>query len=599
LKIDLDIGVQTFCSYLWEGIYINRSGEVFACCHQKPVPYGNIYNAPLVEIINSSSALQLRSDSLKGELSCYPFCNLLDKEKSFPQSNESSRIDYKSLKRLHISFGESCNIRCIMCNNPQNHAANPILLDPKVVIRNVDVTPFVTVMLRGGEPLVQRQCLEYIDYLEEIGKPYTILTNGILIDEERAQRLAEHAHSVIVSLNGATKEVHESVNKGSCFEKVLKNVMNMKRARDSVGSKLIITGHMTITTSNIQEVALFLRMFKKLGFDRVNFGYVKETVPEYLASHPEFTRKLKEDTTAAKQEVSEFDVDALRLKLLGLWQPPPSENFSPSGLNMVELSPALDQDIAGLFDRTAAPQTVIGDSMMNTLKQIDYQCSAIAFIRHSERDKAPSPANVDIDDVPLTKRGMELARRFGRNLQGYAQVSVSHTSISRSIQTAEEIHAGLMESHPESKPVLKGRDPVFSVIYRGTINKNLRDAYRAGLRGQAFTQMWLNGEVNRTIMRPAKETIERFLADIETRIRNAPPRSLHIHIGHDREIEVVRTFLLGGRPGDFPMMGFLDGLVFYAQKDSSTRVRWRNRIVELRTDSTAPLAQISDHEVTI
>ena len=148
----------------------------------KPVPYGNIYNAPLTNIVNSSSALQLRSDSLKGELSCYPSCNLLDKEHSFPQSNESMRIDYKSLKRLHISFGEACNIRCVMCNNPQNRAANPIFLDPKVVIRNVDVNPFMTVMLRGGEPLVQRQCLEYIDYLEEIGKRYTILTNGILID---------------------------------------------------------------------------------------------------------------------------------------------------------------------------------------------------------------------------------------------------------------------------------------------------------------------------------------------------------------------------------------------------------------------------------
>jgi len=136
--------------------------------------------------------------------------------------------------------------------------------------------------------------------------------------------------------------------------------------------------------------------------------------------------------------------------------------------------------------------------VLGTLRKIDHQFSVIAFVRHSERDKAPSPASVDIDDVPLTKRGLELAHRFGRNLQAYAQVSVSHTSISRSIQTATEIHAGLLESHPESKPVLKGRDPVFSVIYRGTINKNLRDAYRVGLRGQAFTQMWLNGEVNRT-----------------------------------------------------------------------------------------------------
>jgi len=156
----------------------------------------------------------------------------------------------------------------------------------------------------------------------------------------------------------------------------------------------------------------------------------------------------------------------------------------------------------------------------------------------------------------------------------------------------------LLESHAESKPALKGKDPIFSVIYRGTINKNLRDAYRAGLRGQAFTQMWLNGEVPRTIMHPAKETIEGFLEDIETRIRKAPSGSIHIHVGHDREIEVVRTFLLGGRLGDFPMMDFLDGLVFYSQRDTSTMVRWRNRIVELRADSATKLTQDLANGVT-
>ena len=488
-----------------------------------------------------------------------------------------------------------------MCNNPQNHAANPILLDPKVVIGSVDVNPFMTVMLRGGEPLVQRQCLEYMDYLEEIGKPYTILTNGILIDYARAQRLAEHAHSVIVSLNGATKEGHESVNIGSCFERVVENVKRMKRARDSLGSKLIITGHMTITTSNIHEVPLFICIFKKLGFDRVNFGYEKETVPSYLASHLEFAKRLREETSAAMQEVDEFDVDALRLELLGLWQPASIGKISSSclGLNTVELSPPLDGGVVGTFDISAAQQTIIGDSILDTLRKIDQQCSVIAFVRHSEREKAPSPTMVDADDVPLTKRGIEPAHRFGRNLQAYAHVSVSHTSIFRSIQTAKEIHAGLQQSNAESNPVLKDRDPIFSVIYRGTINKNLRDSYRAGLRGQAFTQMWLNGEVPRTIMRPAKETIERFLADIETRIRKAPPGSIHIHVGHDREIEVVRTFLLGGGLGDFPMMGFLDGLVFYSQRNTSTRVRWRNRIVELRTDSATQLTQNFVHEVKI
>ncbi len=584
--------MRTFCSYLWEGIYVNRSGEVFACCHQRPVPYGNIHDTPLRELVNSPSALRLRSDSLNGQLTCYQSCNLLDKNHSVRHGYESARIDYNSLKRLHISFGEACNIRCVMCNNPRNHAANPILLDSKIIIKNVDLAPFMTIMLRGGEPLVLRPCLEFMDYLEKIGKRYTILTNGTLIDETRAQRLAEHAHSVIVSLNGATREGHESVNKGSSFERVVKNIKRMKRARDSLHSNLIIVGHMTITTSNLHEIPLFLHLFREFGFDRVNFGYWKETVLPYLASHPDFAMRLRKEVSAAMQDVGEINVDTLRLKLLGLWQSPPSEDSYSSGLvvSKVKLSPMLNETREN-------SNSVIGDPVLNILRELDHRSSVIAFIRHSERDKVPSPANVGMDNIPLTKRGLELAQRFGRKLPVYDRASVSHTSIIRSIQTATEIHGGLLQSQTQSRVTLEGKDSTFSVIYRGTVSKSLRDAYRASLRGQVFAQMWLDGDVPGTIMRPAGETIDRFLADIETRIRKALPGSIHIHVGHDREIEVVRTTLMGGRLGDFPMMEFLDGLVFYSQGEPPTRVRWRNCVAELRTEPASHVTG-SSNDVT-
>jgi broad specificity phosphatase PhoE len=191
-----------------------------------------------------------------------------------------------------------------------------------------------------------------------------------------------------------------------------------------------------------------------------------------------------------------------------------------------------------------------------------------------------------MDNVPLTPRGVELAHQFGGELPDFGHASVSHSSIIRAIQTATEIDAGFRESHPISKMVLVGKDPIFSVIYRGTIDKKLRDAIRAGLRGQAFSEMWLDGKVPGTIMRPATETIARFLADVDAMLRKAPPGSIRIHVGHDREIEVVRTALLGGRLSDYPMMDFLDGLVFYSQGGASTRARWRDRVVEVTLDSS-------------
>lgn len=311
----------SFCPYLWQEVYINRSGMVFACCHLRPKPIGNIYNAPLKEIVNSRVARRLRESSLSGSLSCYPTCNLLDKSRSTPGRSAESQIDYSSLRTLHISFAEACNIRCVMCDNPQRHAANPIVLDPTVVIYNVDLAPFVTIIVQGGEPLFIPECLEFMNHLEKIGKKYTLFTNGLLIDDRCALRLASYARKVTVSLNGATKRTHESINLGSRFERVIENVRRMRRAREELGSGLILVGHMTITPSNLREIPEFLRTFPDLGFDRINFGFVKETVPAFLRNNPEFESQLAADISAAMVDVVGQDVDSLRLRLLGLWNP--------------------------------------------------------------------------------------------------------------------------------------------------------------------------------------------------------------------------------------------------------------------------------------
>ena len=223
--------------------------------------------------------------------------------------------------------------------------------------------------------------------------------------------------------------------------------------------------------------------------------------------------------------------------------------------------------------------------MLGLLRNLHKTDRAVAFIRHSERDRARSPADVSLDQVPLTPRGHNLARRFGRELPLFGRLSISHTSIPRSIQTATEVDMGFREVNPGAGSALAGKDSTFSVIYRGTVDKKLRDAYRVSMRGQAFTQLWLDGQVPPTIMRPARETITRFLGDMAARICGSPEGSLHIHVGHDREIEVVRTALWGGRLSDYPLMDFLDGLLFSSTHDGGVQVSWRDKMTNL---SSAP-----------
>ncbi len=333
--------MNTFCPQLWDGYYINRAGDVYPCCHQNPMMVGNIRDAPLSQIVNDPPAVEARRQSVAGSLACFARCTLLDKASLDRPSIERLTIPYGELRRLHISFGEACNIRCTMCAHPGRHAANPLVLETEIVIRNVDPAPFEEIVLQGGEPLYVRPCLDYMRYLEGIGKRYTLLTNGLLIVDSTALRLARHAKVVSISINGASKRTHETVNRGSRFERILGNIQRLRSARTRLGTDLVVSGRMTLTVDNVHEIPLFLRTFRAMGFDRVNFGYVRDSVPGFLAAHPELRSELAHETHIALREVGGQDVDPLRLRQLGLLVAQQAAREPAPGLSEADPPPSL------------------------------------------------------------------------------------------------------------------------------------------------------------------------------------------------------------------------------------------------------------------
>lgn len=307
----------SYCDDLWNGFTINKNGDVYCCCHLKPFVVGNIYHNKLDELLNTSDMLEYRKKSLKGKLECYPTCNLVRRDLT-PLNNKSEVVDYNNLRRLHINFGELCNIRCIMCEHPLRHSKDSTILDYNILINNIDISPFEEILIQGGEPLCLSSCLKYMDYLETMNKKYILLTNGLLIDKKMALRLANNASIVSISINAATKETHEKVNIGSNFERVLSNISELIKVRDRYQTSLVINGRMTLVPQNLQEIPLFLTKYKELGFDRINFGFDRATVPQYLLNNSDFSKKLRLEIEDILNHSNLEEIDIMRLKQLNL-----------------------------------------------------------------------------------------------------------------------------------------------------------------------------------------------------------------------------------------------------------------------------------------
>jgi len=306
--------MSTFCPRLWNEVFINQNGNVYPCCHERPGIIGNIYTARLADIINSAAAKRHRRDSLSSRLRCYPPCSILRKSKACA-SFETVHADYSRLKRLKILFGERCNLDCIMC---WQDSRSRKVLDYDALTRNVDLYPFGSVEIQGGEPLLIPEAKRFFDYAVSKGKKPSFLTNGTLITPEWADKIGRHSLFLHVSINAATKETHEFVNRGSTWKTVLTNIRRVRTARDRYRSDLSILGHMTIVERNLAEIPLFIGRFTNLGFDKIEFGY-DARVPGLLRKRPAEMRALR---SGIRHELSRSrsgkQVDVYRLRLLGL-----------------------------------------------------------------------------------------------------------------------------------------------------------------------------------------------------------------------------------------------------------------------------------------
>lgn len=305
---------NTYCHRLWDEIFINEWGNIYSCCHQRPGKFGNIKNIKLIDIVNCDKIKNYREKSLKGKLHCFKHCNLLHKREIL-NLKSSSIIDYSELKRIKISFGQGCNINCIMCWQNSKSKRN---LDYKKIAENVDITPFESIEIQGGEPLFIPSAKKFFDYIASKGKKVSLLTNGTLINKKWAEKIALHSDFINISLNAATKQTHEFINRGSRWESVLNNIQKLHNAREVLKTNLLIYGHMTIVRQNLMEISMFIERFRDFGFDTIEFG-VDFRVPFYLKLHPKKKRIIHLNVKEALEKCKDkYLVDTLRLQKLGI-----------------------------------------------------------------------------------------------------------------------------------------------------------------------------------------------------------------------------------------------------------------------------------------
>ena len=145
--------------------------------------------------------------------------------------------EHPQLRQLFLEVTSRCNARCEHCGsrcdgNEQGKEISAEDLkktlkeisecyDPKNVFLNVT----------GGEPLMRQDLFDILDYAVELGFPWGMTSNGMLINETMLKKLEKAKMSTVsISIDGL-KETHEKFRKvPNCYEKILKGIDMMQKS---------------------------------------------------------------------------------------------------------------------------------------------------------------------------------------------------------------------------------------------------------------------------------------------------------------------------------------------------------------------------------
>ena len=141
---------------------------------------------------------------------------------------------------------KACNLRCVHCYASADPHAAPgelthdegrALLDD---LRRFDVP---AVLFSGGEPLARPDTLELMAYGQSIGLNCTLSTNGVLIDEPVADRLAELGLRYVgISLDGMRKTHDKLRGQRGAFDASLAAIARCRARGIRVGARFTVHG---------------------------------------------------------------------------------------------------------------------------------------------------------------------------------------------------------------------------------------------------------------------------------------------------------------------------------------------------------------------
>lgn len=296
---------MSHCPLTQNQLYVHSSGEVYACSFLQNKPehiLGHIAKNSLKEIWEGSRRKQLVQKHQEGSLPDY--CKI--HQEKFLCHKIGNQYYFDTLdtpKRLDIMLDSACNLKCIMCTNIYDRTGG---LKEDFFWNNNDdfLSQIQEIELVGGEPLISPYFPRLVEKVKRINPKcrWFATTNAHYELTHQMIELFKEVNfdSLSISVDSLKKETFEKIRVRSQFEKVMNNILLIKKLVRSLQINTVIQ------LDNYQELVDIYKWSKEneLRFYPILLQYPDQYSLQYLDLNikKDWILKLMEDNLTLKSK---------------------------------------------------------------------------------------------------------------------------------------------------------------------------------------------------------------------------------------------------------------------------------------------------------
>lgn len=191
----------------------------------------------------------------------------------------------RRLPLVTLFLSERCNSRCITCDYWRHGRAELNLEAVRGLLPSLHRLGTATVLLSGGEPLLNREWADIAALLAGEGFGVWLLTSGLSL-AKHARRAGELFQTITVSLDGTNPATYAAIRGVDAFDVVCRGI----RAAADIGIR--VTVRVTLQRANFRQLASFVDLTRALGAHQVSFLAVDVANPHAFARQDGFQSDL-------------------------------------------------------------------------------------------------------------------------------------------------------------------------------------------------------------------------------------------------------------------------------------------------------------------